>query len=202
MCSSDLDVSLEITNHQQIERRMIENEDDLYIISQIPETVDLRARPFLDNPLVVVAPKNHPLAGRKHISITALNDEPFIMREPGSGTRQAVQNLFEEQDISVRVRLQLGSNEAIKHSVAGGMGISVLSQHTLISEGTDSELTVLDVEHFPIQRRWYVTYLAGKKLSIIAQTFLEHLLEESKNLHFPASSQLISLGERQELVRN
>ena len=188
-----IDVSLEIINHQQIERRMIENEDDLYILSQIPETVDLCARPFLDNPLVVVAPKNHPLAGLKHISITSLNGEPFIMREPGSGTRKAVQNLFEEQGVSVQVRLQLGSNEAIKHSIAGGMGISVLSQHALISEGTDSELTVLDVEHFPIQRRWYVTYLAGKKLSIIAQTFLEYLLEESRKLYLPASSQLVSV---------
>jgi DNA-binding transcriptional LysR family regulator len=187
-----IDVSLEITNHQQIERRMVENEDDLYILSQIPEAIDLYARPFLDNPLVVVAPKTHPLAGIKHISLSALNGEPFIMREPGSGTRQAVQSLFEEHDISVQVRLQLGSNEAIKHSIAGGMGISILSQHTLIGEGDNSELTVLDVEHFPIKRRWYVTYLAGKKLSVIAQIFLEYLLKESEQLSVTGSRQLVS----------
>lgn len=188
-----IDVSLEVTNHQQIERRMLDNEDDLYILSQLPEFLDLCAQPFLDNPLVVLAPKSHPLAGMNDISLKALDGEPFIMREKGSGTRQAVESLFNEQDISVQVRLELGSNEAIKQSIAAGMGISVLSQHTLTSEGSNSELTVLDVQYFPIQRRWYVAYLGGKKLSVIAQTFLEYLLQESRKLPTPLSRQLVSV---------
>jgi DNA-binding transcriptional LysR family regulator len=97
-----------------------------------------------------------------------------------------VQTLFNENNVKVRVRLELGSNEAIKQAIAGGMGISVLSEHTLTSEGNQSELSILDVEHFPIKRRWYVAYLGGKQLSIIAQTFLEYLLEESKKI--PISS--------------
>ncbi|MFE4107759.1 LysR family transcriptional regulator [Almyronema epifaneia] len=177
-----IDISLKVTNHQHIQERMANNEDDLYIISQPPEQPDLKIYPFLENPLVVLAPKSHPLVGQSKIPITALNDEPFIMREPGSGTRQAVQKLLETHKIDVKVRLELGSNEAIKQAIAGGLGISVLSQHTIISEGTTGEFAILDVENFPIERHWYVAHLAGKQLSVVAESFLEYLMEESHEL--------------------
>jgi DNA-binding transcriptional LysR family regulator len=188
-----IDIALNVTNHQEIQRRMLENEDDLYVVSNPPEDIDLHSQPFLDNPLVVVANKNHPLVGKRNISIQCLEGEPFIMREPGSGTRAAVQQLFAKYKVSVKVKLELGSNETIKQAIAGGLGISVLSEHCLISEGTTGELTVLDVQHFPIKRRWYVSYLAGKRLSIIAQTFLDFLLEESAKMPLPASSLLARL---------
>ena len=181
-----IDVSLKVTNHEQIQGRMQENKDDLYIVSNPPEELDLTSQPFLDNPLVVIAHRDHPLVGLKQIPIERLNNEAFIMREKGSGTRQAVQTLFNENNVKVHVRLELGSNEAIKQAIAGGMGISVLSEHTVNSDSKQSELSILDVEHFPIKRRWYVAYLGGKQLSIIAQTFLEYLLEESKKI--PISS--------------
>ena len=182
-----VDVSLHVINHQEITRRMRENQDDLYILSQPPEEIDLCTQPFLDNPLVVLAPRNHPLAGQKNIPIDRLNGEFFIMREQGSGTRVAVQKLFAKHKVSVQVRLELGSNEAIKQAIAGGLGISVLSQHTLISEITTGELTILDVQHFPIKRRWYVVYLAGKQLSVIAEAFSDYLLEESQKISLPSS---------------
>ena len=129
-----------------------------------------------------MANKQHPLASQKNIALEQLNDLQFIMREKGSGTRKAVLDLFTEHNISVNVKLELGSNEAIKQAIAGGLGISVLSEHCLISGGISGELTVLNVEHFPIRRRWYLSYLSGKQLSIIAQTFLDYLLAESKNI--------------------
>ena len=184
----DIDVALKVTNHKEIQQRMLNNEDDLYIVSNPPQEIDLYSQSFLDNPLVVVANKNHNLARKTNIPITSLDREPFIMREQGSGTREAVLKLFSKNNISVKVRLELGSNEAIKQAIIGGMGISVLSEHCLVSEGKSGQLTILDVENFPIERRWYVSYLAGKKLSIIAQTFLDYLLEESRKITFPASS--------------
>ena len=185
-----IDVSLKVINHEQITKRMMENEDDLYILSQPSEEVDLYTEPFLDNPLVVLAPQNHPLAHQSNIPIEKLNGESFIMREQGSGTRTAVQNLFAKHKVSVKVKLELGSNEAIKQAIAGGLGISVLSRHTLISAENNREITVLDVQHFPIKRRWYVAYLSNKQLSVIAQTFIEYLLQESKKLK-SASSKLV-----------
>ena len=180
-----IDIALKVTNHQEIQQRMINNEDDLYIVSHPHKDIDLVSKSFLDNPLVVIANREHRLVDQKNIDIANLNDEPFIMREKGSGTRDAVLDLFEQNNVSVKVRLELGSNEAIKQAIAGGLGISVLSKHCLISEGQFSELKILDVEHFPIERRWYVSHLAGKKLSIIAKTFLEYLLHETPKMPFP-----------------
>ncbi|WP_427160712.1 LysR substrate-binding domain-containing protein [Aliinostoc sp. HNIBRCY26] len=172
-----IEISLKVTNHEGILERMVSNMDDLYIMSQVPENLDVNCDPFLDNPLVVFAPLNHPLAKEKNIPIERLANEPFIMREPGSGTRRAVQSLLDEHDVKVKVKLELGSNEAIKQAIAGGLGISVLSRHTLL---TDTEFSILDVQHFPIKRTWYMVYPAGKQLSIIAQTYYEYLLDAAK----------------------
>jgi DNA-binding transcriptional LysR family regulator len=124
--------------------------------------------------------RNHPLRGQKQIPITRLRDEAFIMRERGSGTRQAVETLFERFEVEVRVRLELGSNEAIKQAVVGGLGLSILSRHSLALEGAQGPLVILDVEGFPIQKHWYVIYPSGKQLSIVAQTFLDYLLTEGR----------------------
>jgi DNA-binding transcriptional LysR family regulator len=175
-----IEISLQVTNHEGILERMNNNMDDLYIMSQVPENLDVNYEPFLDNPLVVFAPVNHPLAKEKNIPIERLTNEPFIMREPGSGTRRAVQQLFDEYGVKVKVKLELGSNEAIKQAIAGGLGISVLSRHTLMPDS--SEFSILDVEHFPIKRTWYMVHPPGKQLSIVARTYYEYLLEAAKKL--------------------
>ncbi|TVP58378.1 MAG: LysR family transcriptional regulator [Nodularia sp. (in: Bacteria)] len=173
-----IEISLQVTNHERLLERMVNNMDDLYIMSQVPDNLDVSYEPFLDNPLVMFAPVNHPLAKEKNIPIERLTNEPFIMREPGSGTRRAVQQLFDEHGVKVKVKLELGSNEAIKQAIAGGLGISVLSRHTLMPDS--SEFSILDVEHFPIKRTWFIGYPAGKQLSIIARTYYEYLLEAAK----------------------
>ena len=177
-----IDIALQVTNHSGIVDRLKENLDDLYIMSQLPEHLDIGFQPFLENPLVVLAPANHPLAGEKNISLQQLSEEPFILREPGSGTRTAVQKLFDEQGIKLKVKLELGSNEAIKQAIAGGLGISVLSRHTIIPESANPELTVLDVEYFPIERNWYMVYPAGKQMSVVARTYFDYLLNAAKQI--------------------
>ncbi|MDJ0618174.1 MAG: LysR substrate-binding domain-containing protein [Calothrix sp. MO_192.B10] len=177
-----IDISLQVTNHEGMLERMTSNLDDLYIMTQVPENMDVTHRQFLENPLVVLAPVDHPLAQQKSIPIPiqALNGEQFIMREPGSGTRRAVQKLFDDHDVEVNVKLELGSNEAIKQAIIGGLGISVLSRHTLISSAERKEITILDVEHFPIRRNWYFVYPSGKQLSIVASTYMDYLLDAVK----------------------
>ena len=178
-----IDISLQVTNHEGIIERMASNLDDLYIITQIPENIDVTYQQFLENPLVVLAPINHPLANKKNIPIKDLSGEAFIMREPGSGTRRAVQILFDRYGVKVQVKLELGSNEAIKQGIIGGLGISVLSRHTLMSAADKEEITILDVENFPIRRNWYFVYPSGKKLSIVASTYMDYLLDAVKQLH-------------------
>ncbi len=170
-----VDISLTVTNHERVIERLGNNQDDLYVMSQLPENLDIVAHPFLDNPLVVIGPKTHPLAKESNIPLKRLAEETFIMREPGSGTRRAFQKLLDEHDLSVRVRLELGSNEAIKQAIAGGLGLAVLSSHTIAHDGSMGELMAFDVEGFPIPRKWYVVHLSGKQLSVVASTFLDYL---------------------------
>lgn len=177
-----IDVSLQVTNHEQIISRLTENLDDLYVMSQPPENIEVTCQPILENPLVVLAPANHPLAGERNIPLERMAEEPFIMREPGSGTRKAVQELFDEHNLTLKVQLDLGSNEAIKQAIAGGLGISILSCHTIALEGSTSQLTILDVQKFPIERYWYAVSPSGKQLSIVARTFLDYLLTEGREL--------------------
>jgi LysR family transcriptional regulator, low CO2-responsive transcriptional regulator len=177
-----IDVALIVTNHEHILERLRDNLDDLYIPSQMPENMDVHCHPFLENPLVVMASRNHPLAGEAHIPIESLNNEPFIMRELGSGTRHAVEQLFESHNISIKVRLELGSNEAIKQAIAGGLGISVLSRHCMALEGEGGQIALLDVEHFPIQRHWNIVHPKGKNLSVVARTFFKYLQTDGKRV--------------------
>ncbi|HIK13336.1 MAG TPA: LysR family transcriptional regulator [Oscillatoriaceae cyanobacterium M33_DOE_052] len=177
-----IDVSLQVVNHEVLLERLQNNEDDLYILSQPPIATDLVCHQFLENPLVVMASADHPLAQEQNIPLQRLNGEAFIMREPGSGTRHAVQELFDKHKIKVKVRLVLGNNEAIKQAIVGGLGISVLSRHVLALEGANRQLTILDVEGFPITRHWYVIYPASKQLSVVAQTFFDYLIDEGKTI--------------------
>ncbi len=175
-------ISLQVTNRQRLLERLSENLDDLYILGQPPEHLDISLRPFLENPLVVLAPHDHPLAQQKNIPLQRLAQEPFIMREPGSGTRMAVERFFTENRASIKVEMEIGSNEAIKQSIVGGLGVSVLSRYVLALEGIKGPLTILDVEGFPLQLHWYVLYPASKHLSVVASTFLEYLLDEGKRI--------------------
>lgn len=170
-----IDVSLEVSNREGLLERIRKNRDDLYILGQPPNELNVISEDFLDNHLVVLAPLNHPLAGRSNIPLARLEQEPFIMREPGSGTRMAVERLFGIHHLNLNTRMELGSSEAIKQTILGGLGISVLSKHTLGKNAEADQLAILDVECFPIKSKWYAVYLASKKPSVVAQTFLEYL---------------------------
>ena len=175
-------IFLKVTNRQRLLERLAENRDDLYILGQLPSNLDINLCPFLENPLVAIAPHNHPLAQEKNIPLQRLAEEPFIMRESGSGTRMAVENFFAQNKATLKVEMEIGSNEAIKHAIVGGLGVSVLSRYVLALEGANGPLSILDVEGLPLQLHWYIVYSASKQLSIVARTFLEYLLDEGKRL--------------------
>jgi len=170
-----IDVAMVVGNRENLLQRLAGNLDDLCIMGQPPEQMDLVSEPFADNPLVVVAPPDHPLAGKRRIAARRLANEPFILREPGSGTRLTAENYFASHGVSLRNRLEVGSNEAIKQTVAGGLGLAVLSSHTLVSELALGELVQLDVQGFPLIRRWHVVYPRGKRLSAAALAFKDWL---------------------------
>jgi len=178
-----VDVALKVTNRDSVLERLIANKDDLYILGQNPERdLEMIATPFAPNPLHVIAHREHPLAQERDIPIERLAEEYFIMREPGSGIRDYVLKTFGEAGLKPRVRMELGSNEAIKHAIYGKLGLSVLSLHTLAQEAESSELAILDVQGFPLERQWYVAHAKGKELSVVADAFIDFLGEESGRL--------------------
>jgi len=174
-------VFLRVTNREQVLSSLAAGQDDLYILGQPPEGLAVTAIPFLKNPLVVLAAPDHPLAGHKAIPVARLAEEPWLLREPGSGTRLAVERLFADRGFQLSPRMELGSNEAIKQAVLAGLGISVVSRHTL-SLHAPGQFALLDAEGFPIPRQWYAVYPAGRQRSVVARTFLDFLLSDGTRL--------------------
>lgn len=171
----EIDVALEVLNRDGVVRRLRDNLDDLYIMSMPPDDLELERHAFLGNPLDLIAAAAHPLAAREHIGLAELAPMRFILREKGSGTRLACDEHFKALDFRPDVRLELGSNEAIKQAVAAGLGCGVVSRHALAGEPVAEGLAVLRVEGFPVQSSWWTLYRKGKKLSPVASAFLQHL---------------------------
>lgn len=177
-----VDVALKVSNREKILEYLANNQDDIYILGQPPLGIDVVAESFLENQLVVLASANHPLVDEKEITLKRIAEEPFMSRESGSGTRLATEQFFAKQGLKLKMKMELGSNEAIKQAIIGGLGISVLSRHTLALDAPTGQLVVLDVQGFPINRHWYYAYPSEKHLSIVAQKFLEYLQHASQLL--------------------
>jgi DNA-binding transcriptional LysR family regulator len=171
----EIEIALEVLNRDGVVQRLRENRDDCYIMSMPPNNLELESRAFMKNPLVVIAPTAHRFASKKRVRLKELEDERFIFRERGSGTRLRCDAFFAERQFNPTVRLELGSNEAIKQAVEGGLGLSVISQHALRENFANKSLVVLNVEGFPIHSNWFTITLKGKRLSPPALAFLEYL---------------------------
>ncbi len=185
----DVRVSLNVVNRETLLQQLAENSIDLALMGQPPEGHDLEAQPFMDNPLVVIAAPTHPLANQRHIPLKCLAEEPFVGREPGSGTRGAAEKFFAEHGLTLKAAMEMNKNEAIKQAVEAGLGVGVVSLHTVQAELAARHLCVLDVQGFPLRRQWYLVQRQGKRLSPAAQAFAQFVLSEAgrvANLDKPA----------------
>lgn len=181
----EVKVSLDVSNREHILELLHETDKDLAIMGRPPEPSDLVAHPFMENPLVVIAAPSHPLAQASGIPLARLNEEAFISREIGSGTRIAVERFFDEAGTRLTVAMEMSSNEAIKQAVQAGLGLGVVSVHTLEMELALERLVILDVQGFPILRHWYVVHRQGKRFSAVAQAFLNFVMDEAEQLFAP-----------------
>lgn len=172
-------ISLDITNRASLRDQLDRNEPDLVIMGQPPEGVDVESETFMENPLVMIAPANHPLVKEKNIPLKQFENELFVVRESGSGTRGAIQRFFDEHGVSFHTGIEMSSNEAIKQAVEAGLGLGIVSIHTLELELETKRLVMLDVEDFPIKRHWHIVQRSGKRLSPLAQTFKQFVLDDA-----------------------
>lgn len=171
-------VQLSIDNRENVLGLLARSEADLVIMGRAPSHLECQAKAFATNPLAMVAPPNHPLARRRNLPFSALADYKFVVREEGSGTRAAMQRLFEDNKTPLQVVMAMPSNETIKQAVMAGMGLSFLSMRTVRHELASGHLALLDVVGLPQINHWYVTHLSSKKLSPAALAFKEFLIEQ------------------------
>ena len=178
-------ISLDVTNRAGLLQALDENRTDMAIMGRPPAGHDLVGIPFMDNPLVIIAPPSHPLAGRKLIKLAELAQEPFIVREGESGTRIAAERFFAEHGIQLITGMEMNRSEAIKQAVMAELGLGIVSLHTIEMELALKRLSVLRVEDFPIMRQWHIVHRKGKRFTAIPEAFKQFVLENAQELVCP-----------------
>jgi len=177
-----IDIDLAVENRDAVVQRLERGQDDLAVMMMPPRHLALQSLTIMDNPLLLVGPLDHPWAGRRSIPLKQLADQDLLMRETGSGTRQATLEFLAEKGIAPRMRMALGSNEAIKHAVAAGLGLAILSAHTLSAQPAREGLSVLPVSGLPIRRRWHLVWRQDRRLPRVASAFIEFVRKQAKAL--------------------
>jgi DNA-binding transcriptional LysR family regulator len=173
-----VDITLRIDNRENILGMMARNEADLVVMGRAPNTLDCEATPFATNPLSIVSAPDHPLSRRKHLPFSALGEYGFVVREQGSGTRAAMQRLFAQNEVELKVVMEMPSNETIKQAVMAGMGLSFLSMRTVRHELASGHIALVDVVGMPMVGNWYITHLRQKRLAPAAKAFKAFLIEQ------------------------
>lgn len=172
----DIEVSLDVTNRQSLITNLEQNIPDIVLMGTPPRDLDVNSEEFMENPLVVIASIDHRHANKTSISLRDLSEDNFLVREYGSGTRVAMERFFQEKEFEPRNLIEMRGNEAIKQSVEAGLGVAVVSRHTVTLELDVERLCVLSVLQTPIRRKWFLVSHAGRPLSKPAELFREHVL--------------------------
>ncbi len=178
----DVSVSMDVTNQKAVLRQVIDNEVDMAIMGQPPKDSHVEAITFMENPLVIVAPPEHRLAARKRIALKELEEEVFLAREPGSGTRGAMERFFRQEKLKLTTGMEMGSLSSIKQGVQAGLGLALLPRDAVRVELMLERLVELKIKGLPIQRYWYVVLHKGKRLSLAAEEFKLLLINEAEEL--------------------
>lgn len=170
-----IQIELAVENRDAVVARLERGDDELTAMMLPPDHLPLARWPFLENPLVLIAPAGHALAQRRRLRLSELTGEPLLAREIGSGTRAVAEQAFAALGISWPPRMALGSNEAVKHAVRAGLGLAVVSRHTLSQAPAEEGLAVLPVTGFPLRRQWQLVWRQDRRLSLPARTLLDDL---------------------------
>ncbi|MCW8107987.1 LysR family transcriptional regulator [Alteromonas ponticola] len=174
----NIDVQFTIGNRAQVIERMENNKDDLYIFSQPPADMPIIATPFQENELVVIAPPD--FQGPDQCDLATLANNKFLLREPGSATRNAIDEFCQTHHIKLDNVMMIESNDAIRLAVSSGLGLAILSRHT-VAQNAEDQIKILNVEGFPISTYWQVVTLKNRPISPAAESFRDLLIRHSEH---------------------
>jgi DNA-binding transcriptional LysR family regulator len=181
-----IEVALNVGNRAELTARLKENRDDLYIFGFPPQDGEIAITQLGENHLVAIAPKTHPLAGKRSLRWSEVADELFIVRERGAGTRAAVEYHLERMGYSLRHQLTIASNEGIKHAVLARMGLAIVPSLCL-DEGDQRDLVQLPIAGFPLLDYWNLVFRQGKTFSVVAETCRDYLVNEGREMYRDAT---------------
>jgi DNA-binding transcriptional LysR family regulator len=176
-----VEVSLHVGARPSVLERLARDEDDLYLLTDPPGGRELDVEPILPNPVVALAPCDHPLAKQNNVSFERFAREPLLVREPGSGTRFATEELFARHGAKPRIAMELGSSESIKEAMLSGLGVAVLHRYSLGHDIEARRLCILDVEGLPYDGHFHVVR-ASRRLSAVAQAFVEFATTHARRI--------------------
>lgn len=173
----DIHIELKVKNRYEIIERLQDNLDDFVIMSQLPDLMAIEHHDFYEDELVVAASNLHPHVKHKHLSLKMLAHDSWLIREPGSGTRMAMESIFKKYRVKPNIQMEIDNNESIKQAIIGNIGISILSHQSIDIEQRAGLICVLDVIEFPVRHKWHLVKSKGKKLSTLAQHFYQFVQE-------------------------
>lgn len=179
---SGISFQLEIHNRSGLLECLKENSVDLVIMGQTPAGMALITQSFMKNPLVIIAPPDHVLCRKQSIKLEQVLQNEFVVREPGSGTRIAMQRFFAEHGIELKTSMEMPNNEAIKQAVAAGLGLGIVSLHTLQQELALKQVKILQVEKMPIMRSWYIVHSRQKILTPAMNLFIQYVIQHTEQI--------------------
>lgn len=174
----EVSLSLTVVNRTQVIKRLADNRDDLVIMSLVPQDMALEFLPFLNNPIIAVAPPDHPLCNAAKLALKDLEPFPLLVREPGSGTRKACEEFFQQRRAHFSQIQEIASLESLREGVIAGLGLALLPRHAAHQELANGLLRELPVEELPLYRSWCLVHAKGKRLSPVAQAFVAFVREE------------------------
>ena len=169
-------VQLREGNRSLILSQLKEGAIDLAVMGQPPPEADVLAQKFAPHPTVVVAAPEHRLVARGHLAPGDLAGEWFVVREDGSGTRALADRFFETAGFSPRVAMETSSNEMIKQAVVAGMGLAIISRHTISLELSLGLLATLPVAGFPVERAWFLVQRRLSPLLPVQSSLRDYLI--------------------------
>ena len=180
---SSLSLHFTVTNREGLIELLHNNETDIVIMGKPPEDLELDTQEFMLNPLVIIAPPDHPLCHKtKKVNLDKLFQYEFILREPSSGTRRAIERFLAAEGRNLNSNMEMNTNDAIKQSVAEGLGLGIVSIHTVTDELEQGRLKLIDASGFPLRRSWYLVQRKGRRLSLLGERFKDYIIKEAQGI--------------------
>ena len=171
-------IQFEVNNRYTVLKNLKNSSVDIVLMGKPPLDQDLEFSVIKENPLIVIAPVDHPLVNKKNISLKKLCQHTFIIREQGSGTRLAFKSLLDINNLKLDDFMTINNNESIKLCVEAGLGLGVVSIHTVRSNLDNGSIVQLDVDQFPIIKQWYIVNRKSYHLPAVAQVFRDFVINQ------------------------